>query len=167
MITTLIDLRTYVLCQERLLSTEIDFQEFFWDQRNVYSKLSDYSEYSNPWYIISNTEQQESYVNWSLNISKRNSSLCLCYQLVLKSFLSASDHTGLGNPERHEEPGVKTNDWITFCWVCVDDFTMKPKQVVDDLNPTENGEASEETHPLCLRSVQAGPPLSPCRGWDV
>ena len=23
---------------------------------------------------------------------------------------------------------------------------MKPKQVVDDLNPTENGEAGEETH---------------------
>ena len=48
----------------------------------------------------------------------------LFHQVILKAAPRSSHHIGPGNPERQEEPD----------------------QVVDDLDPAEEGEASEEAH---------------------
>ena len=60
---------------------------------------------------------------WTTSKLGENSSLCLCHQVVLKSFLSCRDHVCFGNPERHEEPEEKTNDWSIYSTdTCVWDF---------------------------------------------
>ena len=68
------------------------------------------------------------------------SKLGFLHQVVAKLFVDCSCHLISGDPERHEEPEEKVDD--------LDCKTMEfaPKKIVDDLNPTEDGESSEETH---------------------
>ena len=60
--------------------------------------------------------------------------------MVFKSFVHSRDHHSSGNLERHEEP----EDWVTD--LDSRGKSKAPDKVIDDLDPTEDGEASEKAH---------------------
>ena len=66
--------------------------------------------------------------------------------MILKSFVGIRDHFSIGDPKRHEKPEEEFDNKILIK-VFENHFVKhEPQKIVDDLDPTEDGEASEETH---------------------
>ena len=56
--------------------------------------------------------------------------------MIFKSLVNSGHHGNSRDLERHEEPEKRVSDLSL----------RRPEEVVDDLNPTEDGEASEKAH---------------------
>ena len=64
--------------------------------------------------------------------------LFLPCQMIFKSLVDSRHHCSSRDLERHEEPEKLVGD------ICLKEKT--PEKVVDDFNPTEDGEASKKAH---------------------
>ena len=71
-----------------------------------------------------------------------HSFLVLPCQMVFKSLPHSRDHLSSANPERHEEPAHGEVERLKSR----QGKSKKPEKKVDDLDRTEDGEASEKAH---------------------